>query len=66
MSSSGALFCLSCGEQEIERLPKLASLRCRDCREARAPISLQLALRFRRPRATDDPGDDFPYGRSAA
>lgn len=66
MSSAGELSCLSCGEKEMERLPNRTSLRCRDCREAKAPISLQLALRVRRQRATDDPGDDFPYGRTAA
>jgi hypothetical protein len=40
-------LCLSCGVELAKPLRRASSLRCHDCREARAPISFELALRAR-------------------
>jgi hypothetical protein len=42
-----ALFCLACGGEMAAVLRRAGSLRCHDCRDALAPLSLEFALKAR-------------------
>lgn len=65
MSSYGGFICLACGGELPEPLQRTASLRCHDCRDVNAPLTVEharseRALRLRRSLLDrgkpDDPG----------
>jgi hypothetical protein len=42
MGRSDGLFCLACGDELPDCLRRIAALRCHDCREAAAPIQIEV------------------------